>query len=484
MSVKRLFSSLLIIALFAMAVRETLDADMWWHLKAGSYIAQNGIPHQDIFSYTVPNHEWVTHEWLSEVVMWWIYRTSGFAGLIVSFALIIVLTYWLVFLSCEGRPYVAGFVTLLAALASALVWGARPQIFNLLMTALFVFIVTEFQATQKRRLLWWLIPLTVLWANLHSGYLLGVVLLGTYVVGFALDLWLGDKARPLLGGSEIRYLAGVTVLSFFAAALNPNGVTLWVYPFLTLGSSAMQAYIQEWHSPNFHVAAFWPFAAMLAFGVVGWLVNGKRPSWTETLLFLGTGGAGLLSSRHIPLFAIVAAPIVARRWTDFVRRRWQGDWLIGEIDQLPSGPMALLNWIILVLACFGAVIWTGQTVAGNEAAIAERFPVDAVDYLEISGLAVQPGYNSYNWGGYLIWRDIPVFVDGRADVYGDAFLFFYRQAFEARSTWQEPLDAFDVAYVVMETGSPLTTVLDVHPNWEEAYRDDVAQIFVRRGGQP
>jgi hypothetical protein len=89
-------------------------------------------------------------------------------------------------------------------------------------------------------------------------------------------------------------------------------------------------------------------------------------------------------------------------------------------------------------------------------------------------------YNSYNWGGYLIWRDIPVFVDGRADVYGDEFLFYYRQTFDPQPTWQEPLDEFAVDYVLMERNDPLTTLLAASQGWQQAYSDDVAMIFVRR----
>jgi hypothetical protein len=134
MTIRRLFAALFFIALFVMGVRETLDADMWWHLRTGEYIVQNGIPQQDVFSFTVPDHAWVTHEWLSQVVMWLGYEAVGFPGLIVLFALLTAVTYWLVYLVCDGRPYLAGFVVLLAAVTSAIVWGVRPQMFNLLLT--------------------------------------------------------------------------------------------------------------------------------------------------------------------------------------------------------------------------------------------------------------------------------------------------------------------------------------------------------------
>lgn len=480
MTVRRLFAALLAIALFVMGVRETLDPDMWWHLRTGEFILQQGIPRQDVFAFTV-DHPWVTHEWLSQVVMWLGFVAGDFPGLIVLFALLIALTFWLVYLSCEGRPYLAAFVVLLAAITSAVVWGVRPQIFNLLWTAIFVHLVERVKDGRYGRWTLWLLPVfMVIWANLHSGYLLGVVLLGTYVVGEAAQRWWQKGDERTLDWPTIRQLFVVTVVSFLVAALNPSGPELWIYPFLTLGSSAMQVYIQEWHSPNFHATFFWPFAAMLALGVLGFIYSQRRVTATDVLLFLGTGAAGLLSARHIPLFAIVAAPILARHGLAALRGTAVYPVLSGEKEETPTTRgMQALNWLVLLLAVFGGLIWTVTKIGANDTAVAAAFPVQAVDYLQANGLAEQPGYNSYNWGGYLIWRGIPVFVDGRADVYGDDFLFYYLQTFDLQENWQQPLADYDVAYVLMEANAPLSHVLASRSDWREAYRDQVARIFVR-----
>jgi len=481
MSVRRLFVILFAIALFTMAVRETLDPDMWWHLRTGEFILNNGIPQQDVFSFTVTDHEWVTHEWLSQVIMWGIYLVADLPGLIVVFALLIALAFWLVYLASDGRPYLPAFVVLLAAFASAIVWGARPQIFNMLLTAVFVFIVERYRQRQLGSRALWLLPvLMVAWANLHSGYLLGVVLLGTYAVGWGLERWLGSRDDGTPTWVDVRRLGGVTAVSFLAAVLNPSGIELWIYPFLTLGSSAMQVYIQEWHSPDFHQVYFWPFAALLIVGILSWVFSQKRPSATDLLLFLGTGFAGLLSARHIPLFAIVVVPIVSRHLVSSLQGTPLAMLVHNDPEQVPQNPiLTILNWGLLVAAVFASFVWTANTLINNEMEIALRYPVTAVDFLEQNGLADQPGYNSYNWGGYLIWRGHPVFVDGRADVYGDEFLFYYLQAFEVRQNWAEPLTDFDVSYVLMERGSPLITLLLASGDWQEAYRDDIAQIVVR-----
>lgn len=480
MTVKRLFVVLLFVAIFTMAVRETLDPDMWWHLRTGEIALQRGIPKQDIFSFTVPDNSWITHEWLSQIIMWLNYEVAGFNGLMLVFAAITAITFWLVYLTCDGRPYLAGFVVLLAAIASAPVWGVRPQMFNLLFTAIMVFLVERFREGRIRRRTLLLLPLlTALWANLHSAYLLGIAVLITYIAGEGGRLLLGRESARGLDWAGVRWMALITAASFLAAALNPNGVELWIYPFFTLGSNAMQQFIQEWQSPDFHLTIYWPFAAMLALGVIGLLWSKRPPDLTDLLMFGGTAAAGMLSARHIPLFAIVAAPIVARYLLVGLEGTMVYSLITGEPDRRGKPTLIILNWVLIILVAVAAGVWIINKINGNQTAIAKRYPIEAVDYLQQTGLAKQHGYNSYNWGGYLIWRGIPVFVDGRADVYGDDFLYFYRRTFDLTSAWQEPLDEHNVDYVIMEESSPLNTLLAASEQWREAYRDEVAAVFVR-----
>lgn len=466
-----------------MGLRRTLDPDMWWHLRTGEFILQHGIPRQDVFSFTAANHAWITHEWLSQVVMWLVYRAGAFPGMIVGTAVLVLITFALIYACCPGQPYLAAFVVLLAAFTAAIVWGARPQMFNLLFTALFVHVVERVKDGRSPLWTFWLLPAAMLfWANFHSGYLLGVVLLGSYVVGEAAQRWLQKEDERTLPWPHIHRLLWVTVLCFLVAVLNPNGPELWIYPFFTLGSSAMQAYIQEWHSPDFHQTYFWPFAAMLALGVLAFVGSRRQVMATDLLLFLGTGAAGLLSARHIPLFAIVAAPIIARHGLSTLAGTKLYPLFRGALQEArPSRLMALLHWLVLATALLAAWGWVMNIIADNQTAVAAQYPVAAIDFLEANDLADARGYNSYNWGGYLIWRGIPVFVDGRADVYGDDFLFYYRQAFDVTGNWQAPLEEFSVDYVLMERGSPLTVVLAASGAWQELYQDNVAQIFVRQG---
>jgi hypothetical protein len=483
LTVRRLFATLLFLAIFVMAVRETLDPDMWWHLRTGQVILEQGIPRQDIYSFTVPDHRWITHEWLSEVVMWLGYQAAGLYGLILMSAALVSLTFALVYKRCLGRPYLAGFVILLAALASAPFWGVRPQLFNMLFTAAFIFLVEGYKDGKIGRRVLWLLPLlTLFWANMHSGYLVGIALLLAYLAGESISLTMGRQRERDLTWPAVRWLGVMTLASLLIAVLNPNGPALWIYPFFTLGSNAMQSYIQEWASPDFHQVIFWPFAALLGIGLLAMVAARRSPSLTDGLLFAGTAAAGMLSARHIPIFAIVASPIICRHLLLALEETRFHALLSGQAREDPAGRLVVLNWLLLLLFLVVAAVWSLAKLGGNEAAIAGRYPEAAVDYLVENGLDNQRIYNSYNWGGYLIWRGLPVFVDGRADVYGDEFLHYYRRTFDLTNRWQQPLDEYDVEYVLVEHHSPLSNLLEAGGSWQLAYDDSLASLFARSDG--
>ncbi len=151
----------------------------------------------------------------------------------------------------------------------------------------------------------------------------------------------------------------------------------------------------------------------------------------------------------------------------------------GRVKGGDSDRSIVINWILLLIMVLLAAVWITGKIQTNEQAIAARFPVAAVDYLEQNNLDQAHGYNSYNWGGYLIWRGIPVFVDGRADVYGDDFLFDYRRTFDLRDRWQLSLDEYNVDFVLIEQASPLANLLEASGDWQQAYRDEVASIYLR-----
>src|SRR6266550_3201993 len=158
---RRIFVAVLVIGLLALAARGVSDPDVWWHLRTGQLIIQNHqVPHSDPYSFTRAGQPWINHEWLSQVAIYGMHWLAGWGGLIVGFAAIIAVSSLLVYLRSPGRPYVAGVFTVWGAVASAPIWGVRPQMISLLLASAFLLVLDR--SDKRPGLLWWTAPLTLL----------------------------------------------------------------------------------------------------------------------------------------------------------------------------------------------------------------------------------------------------------------------------------------------------------------------------------
>ena len=476
---QRVLVILFLIALFAMSAREIVDPDFWWHLATGRYIVETrSIPHHDVFSYTATDHKWITHEWLTQIIMIGLYDLGGLNALLLATSALIALTFFVVYLQCAARPHLAVFVVLLGALASAVTWGARPQMVNMILAAWFMWLVYHYRAGARWVL--WALPLsTVFWVNLHSGFFLGLAMLALWVGGETLARLIGQQTDDTMSWVQIRDLALSLLACVLASLVNPNGYKMLWYPFETLGSSAMQRYIQEWAPPDFRRVEYWPALLLLLGGAAAMPFSKREHDLTEILFFLGLGFASLLSARHIPLFSVIATPILTRilAQVEIGRLRWDLSRL--PRPRPPSPGMAILNWVLVLVGCLAAVFWVADVAIENRDVEARLYPLDALAYIEENGLTDQRMYNTYNWGGYLLWRGYRVYIDGRADVYLDEFMDEYVLAYQLRGNWRQPLDRFDVDYILIESGASFESLLQESTEWNRVYRDDQAVIFVR-----
>jgi hypothetical protein len=467
------------VGIFTLSACETTDPDMWWHLATGQYIIEtHSIPQHDIFSYTATEHEWITHEWLTQVGMISLYNVGGLSALLLATSVVITLSFALVYLQCDARPHLAVFGVLFGALASAMTWGARPQMLNILMAALFTYLLYLFR-TKNKRILWLFPILTALWVNLHSGYFLGIVIMGIVVVGNLIANFLEHQTPRTLSLKQVRNLLIALGVSVMAVLLNPNGYKMFLYPFQTLGSRAMQQYIQEWAPPNLHLLQYWPLAALLFGGASLLIFSRRKRDLTDILLFFGFAFAALLSARHIPLFVVVAVPILTHYATQVKVGRLSWDLTNLPRPRAPSRPLVILNWFLVVVFVLAGSLRVENVVSKNQDIEARQYPQQALEYIEANNLAAKRMYNLYHWGGYLLWRGYKVFIDGRADVYLDDFINEYMEAFQVHEDWRRPLDKYAVDYVLIESSDSLAALLEASGEWSRAYRDDMAVIFVR-----
>jgi hypothetical protein len=462
------FLAALFLGLFAMAARNVTDPDVWWHLKTGQYIAEHkSVPHTDPFSYTRAGEPWVAHEWLTELLLYELERAVGWGGLIVVFAAVLGAAFFLLYLRCGPDPYAAGVAMLFAAWATMPVWGVRPQVLSLLLTSLWLLILERSESDP--RLLWWTLPLTLLWVNLHAGFALGLALSALFLAGEWIERWLG-RSNP--SQPSMRSAAFILLLDLLIVPLNPNGLRLYSYPIETLRSAAMQNYIAEWASPNFHHAEYWPFLLVVLgmLAALSWSRLQVRPR--DLLLLVVSLYAGLCSIRLMPLFVLIAVPLISQRLGD------KQPTSPSHRLRPPDAFLTLLNAVIVLATAAFAGLHILQVIERQSRAEAQTFPSRAVAFLQShpSGRI----FNHYDWGGYLIWRlypATPVFIDGRADLYGKELLDQFADTYQFKGAWQQTLHRWSIDTVLVPADSALATGLRNSPGWTVCYEDAQAIVL-------
>jgi hypothetical protein len=494
------FAAILWFGLLAMTARNAVDPDLWWHLRTGQWIVETGhVPHSDPFSFTRAGHAWISHEWLSEAMFYELWKHGGAAAPIVFSAIVTAAGFMLLYLRClryGATRYWAAAATAFGALASAPSWGVRPQMFTFTLASLLLWLTEG--GEDRPRLLFWIPPLFLLWLNLHAGFALGPALLLAYGIGLLLETAVGNtpwrEARPIFLRVLLLLLACAALVPF-----NPSGAQLYRYPFDTLRSPGMRSLIGEWHSPDFHEWLYRPFLLVWLLLLTALASGRSRPKGRVIVPLLLTSFAALDAVRHIPIFVLLAIPVMAAAlpaavvnpellWppkTAELRSAWTGEGARPHTSGSSRFRPLFNRVVVILMAVFALVKWVGLA-RNQDAREAEQFPQRAVAFLRAR--APNPGEFSsnifvyYDWGGYAIWKLYPeyrVFVDGRADLYGDDLLRQFKTAVQLHTGWREVLDRWKVETVLLPPSCALAQALLLDPNWYVAFSDSKAILLLR-----
>ena len=486
----KLVSCIGMLAIFSMAARLSVDTDTWWHLRAGEWIVNHAaILNTDQFSYTRFGEPWRYPGWLVEAPMYLIYRYLGPGGLNMWTALMVTLAFYFVGKTLKGNPFLRAFVLILAATVSGVYWAARPYLVTFALTAITLWIFERYRDSApepggsfRRSGLGWLAVIMVIWVNSHGGFIIGFIVWGVY--------WLADSAthikraitnhRPIFSRDLWKSpltLAGMVMVG--AAFINPSGPAVLLYPLKTVGIGVLQEYIQEWQSPDFHSLSVQPFIWLILLTLAAVGISRRRIAFIDFALVALFAYLGLMAGRNIALFALAAPMVVTRHLTPVLSSLGRRMGIRMTPARPAKGWQRLLNGAILGVILLAALAKATLVYprAANEQAFEKSLPVQAVEYLKI---VKPPGrmFNSYNWGGYLIWalREYPVFADGRTDLYDDEILEQWLQVARAEAGWLAILDRWDIQLFVIEPGLPVADILADY-GWIEIYRDDLAVIF-------
>jgi hypothetical protein len=453
-----------------------IDGDTYWHIATGQWIMRNGsIPAVDPFSHTMPGAAWTAHEWLAEVILAAAHQAGGWTIVVAVTALAFAVAIALLTRALLGwlEPI---YALLFAALAVPMTYGhllARPHI--LAMPVMMVWTIQLVRASEaKRSPRMWLLPVMTLWANMHGAFTLGLAL----ACAFALEALIvcPPEQRTATAKSWGLFLA----LAVASALITPHGVQglLYSWQVMTELDYALSL-IGEWRSPDFQ--RFQPLEVWLLAGLALLMHQGLRLPPVRLILILGLLHLSLKHIRNVELLGLLAPLFLASPFAGQWRAAQQGKQQLEIADRFfsrlaqPAGRGAMLLSLLTVVA---APLWSSQMrpLELPEFAVPER-ALRAVKEAGIKG----PVFNSYVSGGYLIYRGIPVFIDGRADMYGDDFFKKYVEALLLKKpdSLEKLLHKYDIAWTLLEPDNAAVTLLDHLPQWRRLYADKSTVVHVR-----
>ena len=472
-----LLTWLIPIMAFFLAVRTPVDADMWWHLSAGrAMLAQGRFLTSDTFSFTRAGAPWINVSWLADLGLYQLYRLGGFFALTLISAALISLTMLIILKQCSGPILLKTFIILIGAFGMTPFDGVRPQLLSFLLLALLDLLITLYKNTHKFHP-WLLIGIFAFWADIHGGFIWGFLLLGAFICGEILNQLVAGG--PSAAWQSLGKYGLWAALAALGTLINPNGFDLWKVPFSVLQASFQN--VSEWASPNFHLLEMQPMLWLIFLFIIALGLTKKIPDWVDVIKFCGFAGLAFAYQRSIAPFLVIAIPVVCKYlWlarTDHPDLKFPLPSL-SRLSRPVSQKLALAINIGLIAICASAsLIWAGQ-VSRPDLVYAD-LPVQAMSWVREHKPA-GPIFNSFNWGGYLIWAlpEYPVFIDGRADLYGNELMSEFGEVLNGSDRGMALLDKWQIKLVFLEPDWPVVKQLPAS-GWQLLYKDSKTVILGR-----
>ena len=492
----------------ALASKLLGDAGTGWHIRNGEQIlATHAVTRVDSFSSLMAGHSWYAWEWVYDIAIAGVHHWAGLNGVVFLTALLIALTFASLFrlsLKRGSGIAVATVLVMLSVFASSIHFFARPHVLSWLFTLLWFEILDSAELSpQARSRLWWFPVITLVWVNIHGGFLLGFVLLCLYLVAGTIGrLKARNSQEQQQFGHWIRQLGGVSLISAAATLVNPYGYKLHAHIYGYLTDRFLMNHIDEFQSPNFHGVAQQCFLILLLITLVSLACIPGKPRLSHLLVIVTASYSGLYASRNLPTSCILLTLIVAPLLSSAIESAPRDGRIIASVrhtlakfngfdQRMRSMEQSLRGhlWAVAVIG-FGAITCAQHGKLGRYQVFQAqfsptRFPVQAVNLIEASDIR-QPIFTPDYWGGYLIYRLYPhnqVVMDDRHDLYGDERLTDYLKVVNLQSGWENVLNREKVSWILLPKGWALANMLDGMPQWREIYRDSLSVLYQRTEAQ-
>jgi tetratricopeptide (TPR) repeat protein len=505
---------LLLLTAFAIGIKQFTEPDLWWQLRTGEYILGHGVPRQDVFSYTFAGTSWVNVKWGYEVAIALWSRIAGPEMIVLLQSFINLVILWLTFkiyrivrirnTSSLPRVYALGFLVVgwLLLIGSAYRMTGRPEFTSHVLTLCYLLLLLRYRF-KPGRFIFWLIPLQILWTNLHEAYGTGMVIVAV-MTGAAWAEHLFFKKYSGVERKSIYPLTIAAILCMLAPAVHPSGVQMIWHPYEIFSQVGENKFTTE--LLGFDSLQYWKKEAFIgiAFFIIGliafFLSYSTTPKSTKkqklpfySRLFYGFGLGyfilfllffylSLTAYRNIIFFILVSAPLIA---------------LVIHYVGLRSAKLArLYTPALLGIVIFGAAAYyllVSNIYYKNWDQADSRYglkidenknPVGASEFIKKNNISGN-GFSDFLVSNYLLWKlqpDFKTFIDLRdLDIYPAGFFQnFGYLSFRPEAVME--LDSqyhFTYAVLFRANFQPLHRYFANSPEWVPVFADPVAAVYLR-----
>jgi len=459
--------------------------DFWFHMAVGKEILATGqIPAVDTFSHTAVGQAYPSYNnfWLMDIAMYLVFQWGGAALIVFFHSIIITTAYFLIFLTGwrgTGNLRAAAYGTLFAAALGLSDWNVRPQVIAFLIGAMFLYAIGELQRNQTR--LWLIVfPMGMpLWVNSHGSFVIGIVLVGTWVF-VEIRNFLRNQSRSNLGLAATAFL-----LSCIFALLNPRGPDVYRYTSGMAVNPVIQNLVSEWASPTFDTINGQLFLGGFMLMALVLAISPKRPNLFQLIVFLGFGTLGLKTLRGSIWFGLLNAPTLADHLSALMNR-----WTLQRSSEVPQESSSFLNGLIVItlgLLALLSIPWFKEYIPfppPKAGLISSETPIEATQKLLEAAWPTQL-FHTMSFGSYLDWAaqpDYPVFVDSRIELYPPMVWRDYLTIGAALPGWEDQLKKYNIQTLMLSVieHPELIAAAEQSNQWQHVYEDKTVVVFTRR----
>jgi hypothetical protein len=460
-----------IITFWSFGYTQMMGADLWWHIASGRYIVDHfGLPSTDPFSYTAANAYWIVDAWLSDVILFLWSKFFGLYSLSIWKWLVVAMTFTLLMKLLQRlyrSPTAAYLAALLGAAVAAPFMDMRPQLHSLL-----CFVILLSLTLKRPKPSWLVIPLFLIWSNLHAGSTLGLAMLPFLLY-------------PSFSESQTRkntILIGVA--SIGVCLINPNGYHLFTQPILyAFKTNSPFLSIAEWlppFKPGGIVSPLYPYAiGLITVCTVAFIllaVLKKHPFPWQPILICGISLVmSLKSRRFVSTFAISQTLIVAYALV-LTQPLWPR--VGSKRSKLVLPLIAVLLGVVLLFP------YPQHLYAFHFMTSEYIFPIDTMDFVNVNHLSGKI-FCLYDWGGYLHFRTygrMKAFIDGRASaVFNEQIYLDYLKVLKRSPGWIDIVENSGADFFLWPVYKPeqIKELVDTG-KWMSIYHDIDSILLIKK----